>query len=81
MYLAACDVPGIQRLLPDAWRKHEQFDAIHRLEAVPVATVQLRYDGWVTVELYPYIDNPDDAAREAREFLTSLMEELGIPVE
>ena len=48
VYLAACDVPGIQRLLPDAWRKHEQFDAIHRLEAVPVATVQLRYDGWVT---------------------------------
>jgi zeta-carotene desaturase len=34
VYLAACDVPGIQRLLPDAWRKHEQFDAIHRLEAV-----------------------------------------------
>lgn len=48
VYLAACDVPGIQRLIPDAWRKHEQFDAIHRLEAVPVATVQLRYDGWVT---------------------------------
>ena len=28
------------------------------------------YDGWITVELYPYIDNPDDAAREAREYLT-----------
>ncbi len=27
------------------------------------------YDGWLTVELYPYIDQPDDAAREAREFL------------
>jgi len=48
VYLAACDVPGIQRLIPDAWRQHEQFDALHRLEAVPVATVQLRYDGWVT---------------------------------
>ncbi|MCT0224632.1 9,9'-di-cis-zeta-carotene desaturase [Synechococcus sp. CS-1328] len=47
-YLAACDVPGIQRLLPKAWRRHEIFDAIYRLEAVPVATVQLRYDGWVT---------------------------------
>ena len=47
-YLAACDVPGIQRLLPEAWRRHPQFDAIYRLEAVPVATVQLRYDGWVT---------------------------------
>ena len=47
-YLAACDVPGIQRLLPEAWRQYPQFDAIYKLEAVPVATVQLRYDGWVT---------------------------------
>tara|TARA_B100001093_G_scaffold86798_1_gene78651 strand:- start:703 stop:2175 length:1473 start_codon:yes stop_codon:yes gene_type:complete len=47
-YLAACDVPGIQRLLPDEWRRFPQFEAIHNLEAVPVATVQLRYDGWVT---------------------------------
>jgi sugar phosphate isomerase/epimerase len=28
------------------------------------------YDGWITVELYPYIENPDGAAREALEFLT-----------
>ncbi|GAB4349603.1 MAG: 9,9'-di-cis-zeta-carotene desaturase [Cyanophyceae cyanobacterium] len=47
-YLAACDVPGIQRLLPEAWRKWPQFDNIYKLEAVPVATVQLRFDGWVT---------------------------------
>jgi zeta-carotene desaturase len=47
-YLAACDVPGIQRMLPESWRRWPQFDNIHRLEAVPVATVQLRYDGWVT---------------------------------
>ncbi|WP_413295430.1 9,9'-di-cis-zeta-carotene desaturase [Synechococcus sp. MIT S9452] len=47
-YLAACDVPGIQRLLPEEWRRFEQFDNIFKLEAVPVATVQLRYDGWVT---------------------------------
>jgi sugar phosphate isomerase/epimerase len=39
------------------------------------------YDGWITVELYPYIDNPDDAAREAREYLTAVMAELGIEVE
>ena len=47
-YLAACDVPGIQRLLPEAWRRFPQFDDIYKLKAVPVATVQLRYDGWVT---------------------------------
>ncbi|HEX3599023.1 MAG TPA: TIM barrel protein, partial [Lacipirellulaceae bacterium] len=28
-----------------------------------------RYDGWLTVELYPYLDDPDAAAREARQFL------------
>ncbi|WP_338430602.1 9,9'-di-cis-zeta-carotene desaturase [Synechococcus elongatus] len=47
-YLAACDVPGIQRLLPEAWRKWSEFDNIYKLDAVPVATVQLRFDGWVT---------------------------------
>ncbi|MBE9098110.1 9,9'-di-cis-zeta-carotene desaturase [Vacuolonema iberomarrocanum] len=47
-YLAACDVPGIQRLLPAEWRKWPQFDNIYTLEAVPVVTVQLRFDGWVT---------------------------------
>jgi zeta-carotene desaturase len=47
-YVAACDVPGIQRLLPQEWRQWPEFDNIYRLEAVPVATVQLRFDGWVT---------------------------------
>ena len=48
-YLAACDVPGIQRLLPERWfEQHEQFRNIRSLRTVPVATVQLRYDGWVT---------------------------------
>jgi zeta-carotene desaturase len=47
-YVVACDIPGVQRLLPAAWRKWEQFDNIYKLDAVPVATVQLRFDGWVT---------------------------------
>lgn len=48
-YLCACDVPGIQRLIPQAWRnKYPEFDNIFKLDAVPVATVQLRFDGWVT---------------------------------
>ncbi|MEB3332344.1 MAG: 9,9'-di-cis-zeta-carotene desaturase [Synechococcaceae cyanobacterium] len=47
-YVAACDVPGIQRLIPQAWRRYSLFANLDRLEAVPVATVQLRYDGWVT---------------------------------
>jgi zeta-carotene desaturase len=48
VYLAACDVPGIQRLLPKEWRQWPTFDNIYKLEAVPVVTVQLRFDGWVT---------------------------------
>lgn len=47
-YVAACDIPGIQRLLPEQWRQWPQFDNIYKLTAVPVATVQLRFDGWVT---------------------------------
>jgi zeta-carotene desaturase len=47
-YVCACDVPGIQRLLPEAWRKWSEFDNIYKLDTVPVATVQFRFDGWVT---------------------------------
>ncbi len=47
-YVFACDVPGIQKVLPEKWRKWPEFDNIYQLEAVPVATVQLRFDGWVT---------------------------------
>jgi len=47
-YVCACDVPGIKKLIPDSWRKWSEFDNIYKLDAVPVATVQLRFDGWVT---------------------------------
>jgi zeta-carotene desaturase len=47
-YVFALDIPGIQRIIPDAWRQWSEFDNIYKLDAVPVATVQLRFDGWVT---------------------------------
>jgi len=31
------------------------------------------YDGWITVELYPYVDQPDEAAREAYAYMTDAM--------
>lgn len=31
------------------------------------------YDGWITVELYPYIEDPDAAGRRAREVLAPLL--------
>ena len=36
------------------------------------------YQGWLTVELYPYIDSPDAAAREAREYLLQALASLGL---
>jgi sugar phosphate isomerase/epimerase len=32
------------------------------------------YDGWVTVELYPYVDDPDAAGRRAKEHLEAVWE-------
>ncbi len=47
-YIAALDVHSIQRLIPKEWKKFKQFAAIDHLQSVPVVTVQLRYNGWVT---------------------------------
>mmetsp|Transcript_122264 Transcript_122264/g.228354 ORF Transcript_122264/g.228354 Transcript_122264/m.228354 type:complete len:604 (-) Transcript_122264:141-1952(-) len=46
--VAALDVPGIKKLLPESFRKIEMFDNIYNLDTVQIATVQLRFDGWVT---------------------------------
>jgi len=46
--VAALDVPGIKKVLPDNFRKHDFFDKIYNLDTVPIATVQIRFDGWVT---------------------------------
>ena len=48
VYVCATDVPGVKRIIPEKWRVWSQFDNIYKLDAVPVITVQLRYDGWVT---------------------------------
>jgi sugar phosphate isomerase/epimerase len=34
------------------------------------------YDGWVTVELYPYVDDPDAAARTALQRVTEILATL-----
>jgi zeta-carotene desaturase len=47
--VAAVDVPGIQRMIHPSWcERHPYFAKIMLLETVPVITVQLRFDGWVT---------------------------------
>ena len=47
-YLAACDVPGIKKIIPTDWYQLKDFKGLKKLRAVAVATIQLRYDGWVT---------------------------------
>ena len=48
-YVAALDVPGAKKLIPQDWKNAmKQFGDIDRLVGVPVITVQLRYDNWVT---------------------------------
>jgi sugar phosphate isomerase/epimerase len=43
-------------------------------EEVVAAIRRTGYDGWLTVELYPYLDDPDAAARRALEVLRPLIE-------
>ena len=31
------------------------------------------YEGWVTIELYPYVENPDEAARRGRQYILNLL--------
>ena len=39
------------------------------------------YTGWVTVELYPYLEDPDQAAREAREYLARTLGDVHLDCE
>jgi sugar phosphate isomerase/epimerase len=41
--------------------------------AVFRAIRDINYNGWVTIELYPYVDNPDQAARAAFERVKPLL--------
>jgi sugar phosphate isomerase/epimerase len=61
-------------------RKHAHLIPGHGaidFEATLRAIATTKYTGWLTVELYPYIDAPDDAAREAHGFLSEALARLG----
>jgi sugar phosphate isomerase/epimerase len=36
----------------------------------------MNYQGWVTIELYPYVEDPDDAARRARQYIQDILAKL-----
>jgi sugar phosphate isomerase/epimerase len=44
------------------------------------AIQQTGYDGWVTIELYPYVDDPDAAARTALERIRKIAREVQVAV-
>jgi sugar phosphate isomerase/epimerase len=43
------------------------------LPAVLREIARTGYQGWLTVELYPYVDDPDAAGREAKQYLAPLL--------
>jgi sugar phosphate isomerase/epimerase len=60
-----------------ATREHKHLIPGHGaidFAATLAAIERTGYDGWITIELYPYIDDPDAAAREAREFLKTCLD-------
>lgn len=57
-------------------RVHEHLVPGHgaiNFAAVLQAIAETNYHGWITVELYPYLDDPDAAGREALHYLKSLV--------
>ena len=53
------------------WRSMAQFDNIHKLVGVPVITVQLRYDGWVT-EMASADQQPQHSQQQASPVATPM---------
>jgi sugar phosphate isomerase/epimerase len=87
-YCVAEDLPrSIARLAPHTRHYHLEDIAATRVHhhlvpgagaidfAKVIAAIRTTgYDGWLTVELYPYLDDPDAAARRAREVLLPLLD-------
>lgn len=60
-----------------ATRKHHHLvpgDGAIDIAAFLRRAKSLGYAGWVTIELYPYIDDPVDAARRAFDFVRPMMD-------
>jgi sugar phosphate isomerase/epimerase len=48
-------------------------DGAINLAATLQAFEEIGYQGWITIELYPYVDDPDHAARTAFERVTAIL--------
>jgi sugar phosphate isomerase/epimerase len=59
----------------DSSRKHFHLipgTGVIDFKSIFQALNEINYDGFVTVELYPYQDNPQEAAKKSLEFLSSV---------
>ena len=62
-----------------ATRKHAHLvpgRGVIDFPAVLREIIKSGYQGWITVELYPYIDDPDGAGSEAKGFLEDILRTL-----
>ena len=79
--------PTIRRLAPHIRHFHVEDIAATRMHhhlipgegaidfrATFRAIREIGYDGWITIELYPYVDDPDRAARAAWERVAQLLD-------
>merc|ERR1712093_551568 len=64
--VAAVDLPGVKKLIPEPFRVYPEFDRIYELDAVPIATVQLRFDGSCAASLWPSRRRGDGVVASAR---------------
>ena len=82
--------PTIQRLAPYIRHFHLEDIAATRVHhhlipgdgAIDFASTfqaitQIGYQGWITIELYPYVDDPDHAAQSARERVLAILSRRG----
>jgi len=64
-------------------RKHNHLIAglgVIDFESVFQTMGRLGYDGDISLELYPYVDTPDEAGKESRAHLAPIFERAGYPV-
>ena len=64
-----------------ATRKHHHLvpgEGVIDFHATLTALKEVGYDGWVTIELYTYHEEPDGAARTARERVLKIAAEAGV---
>lgn len=78
--------PSIEKLAPQIDHVHVEDIAATRVhhhlvpgdgaidfKEVFAAFRNIGYTGWVTVELYPFVDDPDTAGRRAREHISTIL--------